>query len=664
MEKEALSVIYGLKVNRALILGYEVEVRSDHRPLVWLLKAKSPNSRIARWQALLSEYTFSVKHIAGKDNTIADLLSRMQRQESDMLEEEIDRRIMMVSRRRTSNDENKAVGSKSEMNLWNLEDLIDKQNKDEEISELKRLVADVKKGVKVTFNKKFMKYPLDNLDIDEGVLFCMRTDEYGKSYRCAVIPSDYISTAIALGHSVTPAGHGGTSATLAKCRRFAFWIGMKADVKRYCEACPVCLKFRVKKKLPAPLQRYPEVSAPLERIHIDLVGPLTVTEEGYKYIFTAIDVMSRFAITAPIRSKEASEVAKAFHDHVLCVHGAPDTLVSDNGKEFLNKMFESLTDITGIVHLKITPWHPGANGVVEKMHANLINILKSICQDNRSNWSKWLPSATHAYNTAFHRVIKDTPYFLMFLRDAKVPFETLEKEIPPLYNPEDYKREVLKTSKLIYETCQYFLEEGRLENERKNPRSKKLNVEVGDRVYLRNIPKVGEPKKLQPLYEGPYRVIKKISDVVIRVQRIKGGPIKSIHTDNVRLIPEQNLTIKEVPSIRSAYPWNIKSKHSQDNEYYDEPIIQDNALDEEQERQEETSAIPETMTQNSAQNNVGIHDSIPGNNIHNDNITTDDSNNTEDLVVSHPPPRRALRSNTIAPDMPHVMERPLEYQRS
>ena len=60
VEREALAVIYGLKVNRSLILGYMVEIRFDHSPLTWLLREETQSGRVARWQMLPSEYDFIV----------------------------------------------------------------------------------------------------------------------------------------------------------------------------------------------------------------------------------------------------------------------------------------------------------------------------------------------------------------------------------------------------------------------------------------------------------------------------------------------------------------------------------------------------------------------------------------------------------------------------
>lgn len=152
----------------------------------------------------------------------------------------------------------------------------------------------------------------------------------------------------------------------------------------------------------------------------------------------------------------------------------------------------------------------------------------------------------------------------MYMRDAKVPFETLEQPSRPFYNLDDYKQENVMTAQKIYQITQQYMEEGRIENEGNFKKNKALPVQSGDRVCLRNVPKPGEPKKLHALWDGPYRVIDKIINVVIKVRKIREGPVKPVHTNNVKIIYKDNVDSFDVKEIRQAYPWNIKNKHKND----------------------------------------------------------------------------------------------------
>ena len=78
IDKEAFSLIYGLKYNRTFIHGREITLVSDSDPLVYLLKQKNPSPRNSRWLAILSEYNITnIKHLPDVKNAVPDMLSRM-----------------------------------------------------------------------------------------------------------------------------------------------------------------------------------------------------------------------------------------------------------------------------------------------------------------------------------------------------------------------------------------------------------------------------------------------------------------------------------------------------------------------------------------------------------------------------------------------------------
>ena len=179
VEREALGVIYGLQVNRPLVLGYKVKIQTDHRPLVWLLKIATPNSRIARWQTLLSEYDFEVSHIPGRHNTVADFLSRMKQERETEFESpndcdlivggvlQIGRGVLQIGR--GDNDEN-------EENIidWDVQEIARKQDEVESFRKVKEMLANGETVARMEeeFRKlKLPKLPFSELQIEEGYLY-------------------------------------------------------------------------------------------------------------------------------------------------------------------------------------------------------------------------------------------------------------------------------------------------------------------------------------------------------------------------------------------------------------------------------------------------------------------------------------------------------------
>ena len=141
-----------------------------------------------------------------------------------------------------------------------------------------------------------------------------------------------------------------------------------------------------------------------------------------------IDVLTRYLIAEPIKTKTAIEVAKLFFESVVCKQGVPKTLVTDQDKEFVNEILKEVANLLQIKHLTTTPYHPQANGVIERSNGTVLNILHTLVQDNVSNWYTMLLIATFAYNTAFHRNLQDSTFFLMYLRDPCFPFEIMKEE--------------------------------------------------------------------------------------------------------------------------------------------------------------------------------------------------------------------------------------------
>ncbi len=78
VEKETLALILALQQFEVYVTSsqFPVEVFTDHNPPTFLSKMKNKNQRLTRWTLFLQEYNLDVKHIPGKQNLLADALSR------------------------------------------------------------------------------------------------------------------------------------------------------------------------------------------------------------------------------------------------------------------------------------------------------------------------------------------------------------------------------------------------------------------------------------------------------------------------------------------------------------------------------------------------------------------------------------------------------------
>ena len=79
IEKECLAFLLSFK-HFDVYVGFTFHplvVSTDHNPLTFINKMQNKNQRLMRWGLMLQEYNLIIKHIKGKDNVIADILSRV-----------------------------------------------------------------------------------------------------------------------------------------------------------------------------------------------------------------------------------------------------------------------------------------------------------------------------------------------------------------------------------------------------------------------------------------------------------------------------------------------------------------------------------------------------------------------------------------------------------
>ena len=79
IEKEALALLMSL-IHFEVYVGSSsvpVVVYTDHNPLVFVHRMRNKNRRLMSWSLQLQAYDLKIQHIRGKDNVLADALSRM-----------------------------------------------------------------------------------------------------------------------------------------------------------------------------------------------------------------------------------------------------------------------------------------------------------------------------------------------------------------------------------------------------------------------------------------------------------------------------------------------------------------------------------------------------------------------------------------------------------
>ncbi|GFT72156.1 retrovirus-related Pol polyprotein from transposon 17.6 [Trichonephila clavipes] len=226
-------------------------------------------------------------------------------------------------------------------------------------------------------------------------------------------------------HDLPLAGHLGKRKTYLKLRDTCYFPFMRKYIFEYVSTCDRCQKFNYKNALPAG-RLMPIVSKyPNEIVTLDLVGPYPASRpERYKFILVITDHFTKWCELIPLRKASAQTIANAFFNTYIARYGAPISLISDNGPQFISDVFEHLSHRLDIKHMKTVTYRPQSN-LTERVNRNLVQMIASFVEENHENWDQFLHEFAFALRTAVNETTNKTPAELFLGRKIITPFSKL-----------------------------------------------------------------------------------------------------------------------------------------------------------------------------------------------------------------------------------------------
>lgn len=104
----------------------------------------------------------------------------------------------------------------------------------------------------------------------------------------------------------------------------------------------------------------------MERLAIDILGELPMTENGNRYILVISDYFTKWVECLPMRNIETCTVAKLLVEEVISRFGIPRQIHSDQDSQFESKLFQEMCQLLSIDKTKTTPYHPPSQMVWSK----------------------------------------------------------------------------------------------------------------------------------------------------------------------------------------------------------------------------------------------------------------------------------------------------------
>ncbi|KRY06283.1 Retrovirus-related Pol polyprotein from transposon, partial [Trichinella patagoniensis] len=289
-----------------------------------------------------------------------------------------------------------------------------------------------------------------------------------------VIPRQRIPEILAAVHNRQSGAHLGVAKTLAKLRQRYYWPQQREDVEDWCRACQTCAARAVPTKKPqAPMQLQP-VGYPFQRVGMDIVGPLEETRNGNRYILVVCDYFSKWPEAFALPNAEARTVAAALVNGLFCRYGAPETLHSDQGRNFESELVKEVCQLFGVAKTRTTAYHPQSDGLVERMNRTLLDLLAKASIDHPDDWDAHLDRVLLAYRSSVHHTTGATPSRVIFGREMRLPVD-LVYGLPKSATEEpvgEYTRRLRQDLEQLYEAVRGRA--GREQRARSSGRTEKL----------------------------------------------------------------------------------------------------------------------------------------------------------------------------------------------
>lgn len=491
-EIEALALVYCCNKFRQYIVGHKTIIQTDHHALTFMKSCRLTNGRLTRWTLALQEYDLEIQYIPGKDNIVADTLTRYPRINEER--EEVSISINKIKKAEYSVELRKLI-----------ENLAKLQQSD---IKLKRIINAKNEYVKLNENIVFVKGKTEN------------------NWR-VVIPGQIANRLTQETHEIM--GHPGRYKTYHALKGICIFKNMHkiaALIVRNCDSCQRSKPINYQSSGPTKSHK---PKAPFETVSIDLMGPLPTGRGGTHYILAILDTFSKFIRLYALKRASAKAIINRLEFDYIPKTGKPQSILTDNGTQFTGKLWKTKLHELNIIIKHSTKYHPQSNPV-ERYNREIGRLLRTYCFDQHTKWPNYLEKIEEWMNKVRSEVTEMTPWEII---KGEIPKQPLEEIInfPERENKDKKKEEIVQ---MVASRIKKKAE--KLESKQKN--KKNVKYEIGQHVLIKNHDLSNaqnkEIKKLFHIFNGPVIVTRIVSQNTLAVRNIDSEREELVNVSEVR----------------------------------------------------------------------------------------------------------------------------------
>ena len=513
MTKEAYAIYMSVKKLTFYLDSAKITVRSDHLPLKRFLEKSTLNSKVNNWAVELEDQNIAFEYIPGVKNVLADTLSRLIQVDNTVKlpAEEEGKEFGYLPFQKLPNVQTEVISECIISEVYDatdpaaqagqsVKDLQDSKSprssltiqheeqtaidlpitlpvSDENFRKMQEQDKETRRLIDLWNSNKLDRklYSMDNYILRRTLI------EDGIMYYPIVLPELLRDCVLMLAHDRQ--GHNGALRVYNSIRRLYYWKGMKKQIQFHCSKCMTCAKFNSKVQ-EFEKKHFASPSQPMEFISMDLIGEfIPASSQGNRYALTAVCMLTGYTFCIPLKTKTATEVVNAYMDNIYCTFGPSRKILTDNGTEFKNKLFEEVARLLRIEHRFSPVYSPQCNGRIEGFHKFLKATIGKQMQGSLE-WDSLVCKATAAYNFFPTQSSKHAPFFLMFGREAAVKHMLLASESPKYLGMDEGILNVKLLQKL-YHVVGYNLAKSRTIRDTNNDRPPP-EIRIGSNVLVKD----------------------------------------------------------------------------------------------------------------------------------------------------------------------------------
>jgi len=551
--RELLAIVRAVKQFRPYLYGRPFRLRTDHESLSWMLRLKDPRGQVARWMEELQEFNYQLEHRKGASHGNADALSR---------------RPCDIACRHCSKAEGQTPSTPSPVQLaanlapshaaaaqWTppatpettcspavvaeskqkessspepelrllrpIPEILRRQKTEEPIGRIYRAIntkTAIPANELAEGSPEFKKWAriAEHLSIREDGLLQYHVIQNERRITVIACPPTLRTPLI---QEVHESSHLGEWKTTKGVQQNWYWPGMHSEVRRWVKACHTCQKSKNSGSKEANTTHHLYAGRPWQKIAIDFTGPLDTTTRGNKWILVITDHFTRWCDGIALPDATAKTVADALVSRVFNNFGLPESIHSDQGKQFESELIHEVCQQLNIDKSRTSPYRPSANGVCERINRTLADSLRAMLtmkEYDTTDWDLILPNIMQTLRATPHKITGETANFLMLGREVRLPTHvTHDVTLDNQTATSEYAQGLIARMRLAHDLLRNRQRLTRVEDSEEPPLFKE-----GDSVWLRSYHrKKGKCAKLELKFVGPYVVVEALPYHTYRLRR-------------------------------------------------------------------------------------------------------------------------------------------------